>query len=62
ATTDTGPSSGQNAVAVYDFDPTEENELGFKEGDLIQNIEFVADDWWQGTNAAGHIGLFPGKA
>ncbi|KAJ1977948.1 actin binding protein [Dimargaris xerosporica] len=53
---------GQTAVAVYDFNPTEENELGFKEGDLIQNIEFVADDWWQGANAAGQIGLFPGKA
>ncbi|KAJ1920344.1 actin binding protein [Tieghemiomyces parasiticus] len=51
---------GHTAVAQFDFDPSEDNELGFVEGDRIVAIEFVSDEWWQGVSAkTGHVGLFP---
>ena len=50
---------GSAAIAAYDFDATEDNEISFHEGERITQIEAVSDDWWQGQNAAGQIGLFP---
>ncbi|KAJ1660554.1 actin binding protein [Dispira simplex] len=50
---------GEQAVALFDFTPSEDNELGFMEGEIIHHIEFLSDEWWQGSNAAGHVGLFP---
>jgi len=46
-------------VALYDYDAAEENEISFKEGDLIVEIEAASDDWWQGKDGAGNVGLFP---
>ncbi|ODV87180.1 hypothetical protein CANARDRAFT_5734 [[Candida] arabinofermentans NRRL YB-2248] len=51
-------SSGPSAVAEYDYDATEDNELTFKEGDLITDIEMVDEDWWLGT-LQGDRKLFP---
>ncbi|KAF9133321.1 hypothetical protein BGW39_010025 [Mortierella sp. 14UC] len=51
-------SSGPSAVALYDYTAGEPNELSFNEGDVITDIEFVTDDWWNGT-ANGVSGLFP---
>jgi hypothetical protein len=39
----------------------EENEVSFAEGERIIQIEATSDDWWTGTNSAGHVGLFPGE-
>lgn len=51
-----------SAVALYDYQAEEENEISFAEGDVITEIEFVSEDWWQGTAANGRsVGLFPGK-
>ncbi|CCE64442.1 hypothetical protein TPHA_0H02380 [Tetrapisispora phaffii CBS 4417] len=48
------------AVAEYDYDAAEDNELTFVEGTKIINIEFVDDDWWLGENGTtGEKGLFP---
>ena len=48
------------ATAEYDYEKDEDNEIGFSEGDLIIDIEFVDDDWWQGKHAkTGEVGLFP---
>ncbi|KAI8976197.1 hypothetical protein BDB01DRAFT_853248 [Pilobolus umbonatus] len=48
------------AVALYDYDAEEDNEITFKEGQTITQIEFVNDDWWQGVSPDGKTcGLFP---
>lgn len=48
------------AIAEYDYEAGEENELTFAENDKIINIEFVDDDWWLGElSTTGEKGLFP---
>lgn len=49
---------GATATALYDYDAQEENEISFREGEVITEIEMVADDWWQGS-VNGQNGLFP---
>lgn len=44
--------------ALYDFEPHEEGELPFKEGDIIRVIDSVYKDWWKGE-LRGQIGIFP---
>ena len=50
-------------LTVYNrsYNADEENEVSFREGDRIVEIEPVSDDWWQGRTADGSVGLFPGK-
>ena len=43
------------------YDRAEENELSFREGDRITEIEAASEDWWQGKDKDGNIGLFPGQ-
>lgn len=53
---------GPSAVALYDYDAGEDNEITFKEGQVIHDIQFVSDDWWSGLAPDGTaVGLFPGK-
>lgn len=52
-------AGGLTAIAQYDYEKAEDNEIGFVEGETISNIDQVDDDWWEGTNAAGERGLFP---
>lgn len=49
-------------LTVHDcsYDAAEENEISFREGECIVEIEAVSDDWWQGKMADGSVGLFPG--
>ncbi|ORX51049.1 hypothetical protein BCR36DRAFT_583117 [Piromyces finnis] len=49
-----------SAIALYDYDAQEDNEITFKEGDIITNLNFVTDDWWEGV-VNGKCGLFPGN-
>lgn len=44
--------------ALYDLNSTEEGELSFRKGDIIQVIESVYRDWWRGT-LRGEVGIFP---
>ncbi|CAO3631184.1 unnamed protein product [Cunninghamella echinulata] len=44
--------------ALYDFQPTEQGELGFQKGDVIRVIESVYRDWWKG-DLRGKSGIFP---
>ncbi|CAG8805390.1 12701_t:CDS:2, partial [Racocetra persica] len=48
-----------SAKALYDYDAGEDNEISFKEDDILNDIKFVSEDWWQGTSPDGIIGLFP---
>ena len=48
-----------HAVAQYDYEKAEENELELREGERVTNIEMVDEDWWMGQNSKGETGLFP---
>jgi len=41
------------------YDAVEENEISFREGERIVEIETESDDWWRGKTADGSVGLFP---
>lgn len=48
----------KTAVALYDSEDPEENELAFKAGDVITDIYEYDEDWWYGT-LNGQRGLIP---
>ncbi|KAJ4272338.1 actin binding protein [Fusarium torreyae] len=50
--------AGHTAVALYDYEAAEDNELSFPEDATITNLEFPDEDWWFG-HYGGHAGLFP---
>ncbi|KAK9475515.1 uncharacterized protein V1510DRAFT_358756 [Dipodascopsis tothii] len=49
---------GPSAVAEYDYEAQESNELSFPEGAVIEDIEFPDEDWWSGIYG-GERKLFP---
>ena len=67
-------AKGPSAVAQYDYDAAEGNEISFPDGAIIEDIVsypkcwdvhmlicwqvFPDDDWWEGTYN-GKRGLFP---
>lgn len=60
STTDHGAATGgKRAIAQYDYEKAEDNEVELAEGGLVTNIEMVDEDWWMGTNSKGESGLFP---
>ena len=54
-----GQSGGKEAIAQYDYEKAEDNELELRDGERITNIDMVDDDWWMGQNERGEVGLFP---
>uniref|UniRef100_A0A8C6DXE0 SH3 domain containing 19 n=1 Tax=Moschus moschiferus TaxID=68415 RepID=A0A8C6DXE0_MOSMO len=49
---------GRKAKALYDFHGENEDELSFKAGDIITELESVDDDWMSGE-LMGKSGIFP---
>jgi len=58
---DTNPNMPQKrAKAQYDYDAEEDNELSFKENDIIIITKIDDSGWWEGSIGA-RSGMFPGN-
>ncbi|KAH8680260.1 hypothetical protein BGZ61DRAFT_551033 [Ilyonectria robusta] len=53
--------SSITAVAEWDFEKSEDGEIGFSQGEYLTDITMNDRGWWIGTNAKGETGMFPGN-
>uniref|UniRef100_A0A1I8C0L8 SH3 domain-containing protein n=1 Tax=Meloidogyne hapla TaxID=6305 RepID=A0A1I8C0L8_MELHA len=56
--TDPTPSTGLTALAIYEYDKQDDDEIGFDINDVITDIEQIDVGWWRGW-CKGQYGLFP---
>ncbi|KAF1603576.1 UNVERIFIED_CONTAM: Src substrate cortactin, partial [Eudyptes robustus] len=52
------PSGGLIAVALYDYEKQDDDEIGFDMNDIITDVEQIDAGWWRGM-CRGRYGLFP---
>lgn len=50
--------TGIHAVALYDYQAADEDEISFDPEDLITHIEMIDEGWWRGL-CKNRYGLFP---
>ncbi|TKR64722.1 hypothetical protein L596_025212 [Steinernema carpocapsae] len=50
---------GTRAIALWDYQAQEDNEISFEPDDYIEDIERCHEDWWRGKAPNGQFGLFP---
>ena len=58
ALVDTG-EPGVKVRALYDYDAAEEDELGFKTGDIFEKLEDEDAQGWCKGRKDGRVGLYP---
>ncbi|KAF7258580.1 hypothetical protein EG68_04031 [Paragonimus skrjabini miyazakii] len=51
--------SGLVALCLYNYTAHEDDELSFREGDQIFQVQQIDEGWWLGVTADGRQGLFP---
>ncbi|OAL44134.1 hypothetical protein IQ07DRAFT_522764 [Pyrenochaeta sp. DS3sAY3a] len=56
---DEDSGAGQRGLIQYDYEKAEDNEVELREGEYVEDIDMVDEDWWMGTNSQGERGLFP---
>lgn len=51
---------GENlsAIALYDYEAADDDELSFQPDDIITGIDRIDEGWWRGE-CHGKLGLFP---
>uniref|UniRef100_A0A7I4YTG6 Hs1 Cortactin and Src homology-3 domain containing protein n=2 Tax=Haemonchus contortus TaxID=6289 RepID=A0A7I4YTG6_HAECO len=52
------PALGLTAIAIYDYQKNDDDEISFEPDDIITNIEQIDAGWWRGI-CNGQYGLFP---
>jgi hypothetical protein len=50
---------GTRAVALFDYEKMESNEVNLRDGEVVTNIDMINEGWWLGINSQGESGLFP---
>lgn len=53
-----GDSNESYGIALYDFSATHPDDLTLKEGDIVQLVKKVNDDWLEGK-IGNRQGIFP---
>jgi hypothetical protein len=49
------------AIAAYNYNKDEANEISFRTGEMITDVVDVKGGWYRGTNSLGASGYFPGN-
>lgn len=53
-------TENKQAVALYDYQAGDDDEISFDPDDIITEIEEIDDGWWRGKcPKTGKVGLFP---
>lgn len=53
------PGKGLCALALWDYQATDDSEISFDPDNTISEIEQIDEGWWKGKCPNGHVGLFP---